>query len=139
MSEKPLIITIDRVSDSRNLIARSDCSKHILPEKVEGQLPQPGEKWRVKRVRHTHHPIALEPQEHIETIDDYTPLYEGSGKEPKKTEGYKRSNSKPEKDFSIGDFELQKSGHKNKKTGGPAGTTVRGHTSSKNGLLKGIR
>lgn len=123
-----IIVTIDRVSGGKNLVARSDPDKHILPEDVCGRIPAPGEKWRVKKAIHRAHPIALEPQEYIKTIDDYTPLYDSSFESPKKKSGK----------IKLIDSDLENSDYASKKAKilrkkhSPAGTKINSFTPNQN-------
>lgn len=125
-SQNGFVVIIDRVSGARNLIARADSSKHIIPEAVDGNVPEPGERWRVRKVRHRAHPIALEPLEHIETIENHSPQYENNNRSPIKKEGVKKRPLG--EDPSKGPSEKKK---------GTAGAKVKSYTSSKNHLLTG--
>lgn len=132
-------VTIDRESNSGNLIAQEDSHIHIRANKVGGRTPQPGEKWRVFEAKSTHSITKLEPIEHLKTIDGYTSNvpHDQGDKQSTKDVGEKRETDvEIDEDMEVSEEQDKHAASNYRMTRDDPKSSVAG---SKNDLLKGSR
>jgi hypothetical protein len=77
-------VTIDRVSNSGNLIARRDSNWHIRKRQIKGRWPTPGEKWKARIIQDDHSTVTpLDPLKFLSIIENYEPLKHTGGRRRK--------------------------------------------------------